>query len=215
MPEETGHEDGQIGDGNGDDVHRTHPGTGNATPRMNEKPNDATLNLIGFSVPLPQPVRGVKREAQVALRKIDKNIGGQRLAIDTHVSAPPRNKETMATTTVPGPPQTARDLEAQNDPKQADHEGTEAESDNPFFAVPGGPGIQVRDPGREGDPNAFFHPASKEPQRVIWLPRDDLGLCEAEVQKNRECGVESSCRYARLTSEGKVRISGRPPGDRQ
>jgi hypothetical protein len=34
----------------------------------------------------------------------------------------------------------------------------------------------------ENDPNAFFHPATKEPMRVIWLPRDELGLCEAEIE---------------------------------
>jgi hypothetical protein len=69
-----------------------------------------------------------------------------------------------------------------------------------YFAVPGGPGVLTsRDNMQDGnDPNAFFHPATKEPQMILWLPRDELGLCEAEIEGNLRFGVESTSRYAIL-----------------
>jgi hypothetical protein len=72
--------------------------------------------------------------------------------------------------------------------------------ENQYFAVPGGPGVmQNRDEMSDGnDPNAFFHPATKEPQMILWLPRDELGLCEAEIEENAKWGVESTCRFAIL-----------------
>lgn len=235
MPKEEGHEQEQIGDG--DDTSNTadrprnsgSPIVGNEQERptaTNDKyrNQDTGLRLAGFNVPLPQPIRGVKNDAQMVLRKLDGRLGGERLAINTNFSAAQRNKQTPATATVPGPPVNDDDDNNDNDDIEMndrspthDHPTTHTDkddSDEIDFAVPGGPGIRPRDMGREGDPDAFNHPASKEPQRIIWLPRDELGLCVAEVEKNREFGVESSWRHARLTHNGKVRISGRPPGYR-
>ena len=71
----------------------------------------------------------------------------------------------------------------------------------PYFALPGGPGVQVLKEQDENDPNAFFHPATKEPMRVIWLPRDELGLCEAEIGNNTRIGIPSVHRYATLNAK--------------
>lgn len=68
-----------------------------------------------------------------------------------------------------------------------------------YFAVPGGPGIQRRVEMDGNDPDAFFHPATKEPQRILWLPKDELGLCAAEIEENGRVGVWASSRNAWLT----------------
>lgn len=93
----------------------------------------------------------------------------------------------------------SRDAEAQIDDEES------------YFAVPGGPGVLNLDIVDGNDPDAFFHPATKEPQPILWLPDDELGLCAAEIKANREMGVESSSRRARLDGKGKVRITGPPP----
>lgn len=58
----------------------------------------------------------------------------------------------------------------------------------------------------------FYHPASVEPQRVVWVPRDGMGLGEAEVRANREAGIKASLDDARMDDKGHVDISGAPPG---
>jgi hypothetical protein len=46
--------------------------------------------------------------------------------------------------------------------------------------------------------DAFSHPASKEPQRTVWLPEDDLGLALAEAADNRAIGITSTTTDAYL-----------------
>lgn len=46
--------------------------------------------------------------------------------------------------------------------------------------------------------DAFSHPASKEPQRTVWLPEDDLGLAAAEVSDNSAIGILSTTTDAYL-----------------
>ncbi|ORX39718.1 hypothetical protein BD324DRAFT_597224 [Kockovaella imperatae] len=89
----------------------------------------------------------------------------------------------------------------------------ELEEDQPagYLVQPGGPGIRN---GQETDPNdpyAFFHPATKEKMRVLWLPRDELGLCKAEIEACEKMGIKATSRHAILTSKGNVRIFGPPP----
>jgi calcium permeable stress-gated cation channel len=48
------------------------------------------------------------------------------------------------------------------------------------------------------DSDAFSHPATKEPQRVIWLPEDALGLAAAEVRDNEYIGISSTYQDATL-----------------
>ena len=97
------------------------------------------------------------------------------------------------------------DAEAQLPKEEGD------DNEQHYFALPGGPGVINQEEIHGNDPNAFFHPATKERQPILWLPKDDLGLCEYEIEMNKAAGVESSCRRAILNSKGKVRISGPPP----
>lgn len=59
--------------------------------------------------------------------------------------------------------------------------------------------------------DAFSHPATKEDQRIIWLPVDELGLGQAEVDDNNAVGIVSSTKDAVLTNKGSVNITGPPP----
>ena len=112
--------------------------------------------------------------------------------------------DTLDTTGTGGTIGTIPDLEGNKDPEDS------------YFAKPGGSGVvQSEDPDDQGnDPNAFFHPATKEPQKILWLPRDELGLCVAEIAANKARGVKTTCREAWLNQRGKVQISGPPPVDR-
>ncbi|KAJ7100262.1 hypothetical protein B0H15DRAFT_936877 [Mycena belliarum] len=57
----------------------------------------------------------------------------------------------------------------------------------------------------------FAHPAASRPQRVVWFPRDRLGLAEEELRACRAAGVDASDKDAELNEKGKVDISGAPP----
>ena len=57
----------------------------------------------------------------------------------------------------------------------------------------------------------FAHPAASRPQRIVWFPRDRLGLAEEEERGCREAGVDCSVKDAELNDKGKVDISGAPP----
>ena len=57
------------------------------------------------------------------------------------------------------------------------------------------------------DPHAFDQPALFEPQRPIWLPRDDLGIAADEVAHLRSLGIDASTDGAFLTAKGKVEVN--------
>ncbi|KAJ7185579.1 hypothetical protein C8R46DRAFT_1172224 [Mycena filopes] len=57
----------------------------------------------------------------------------------------------------------------------------------------------------------FAHPAASRPQRIVWFPRDRLGLAEEEERACMEVGVEASTKDAEMSEKGKVDISGAPP----
>jgi hypothetical protein len=61
-------------------------------------------------------------------------------------------------------------------------------------------------------PTDFNHPASVEPQRIIWLPHDTLGIGEEEVMAMRQVGIEASTEDASMDAKGKIAIDGAPPG---
>ena len=71
----------------------------------------------------------------------------------------------------------------------------------------------VRGVDEEAGPKDVYHPASVEAQPVVWLPRDPLGLGEAEERACREAGVEVSTRDAVMDAKGHVDIAGPPPGE--
>ena len=51
----------------------------------------------------------------------------------------------------------------------------------------------------DAGPKEFYHPASVEPQRVVWLPKDTLGLAEEEEKAIRDAGVLVSLEDATAT----------------
>ena len=81
------------------------------------------------------------------------------------------------------------------DPEAGNSEETET-----YFAVPGGPGVRSQSSSGD-DPDAFFHPATKEPMRILWLPQDELGLCAAEIGDNSKAGFTATSSNAILTSK--------------
>ena len=71
----------------------------------------------------------------------------------------------------------------------------------------------VAEEGKRNDgPEDFTHPAAVEPQRVVWLPRDPLGLAQAEEKDLRNAGVEVSTENAEMNEKGHVELRGPPPG---
>jgi len=86
-----------------------------------------------------------------------------------------------------------------------------SEGKKPIVSQPAGPSVAVEGKRNEG-PTDFTHPAATEPQRIVWLPRDDLGIAESEVADMQRQGVESSTENARVTVKGKTEIDGHPPG---
>ncbi|KAI0792351.1 DUF221-domain-containing protein [Abortiporus biennis] len=66
----------------------------------------------------------------------------------------------------------------------------------------------------EAGPKEFYHPASVDPQRVVWLPRDQLGLAEAEVSAIRARGIDVSMHGATMDGKGKVDIDGSAPPEK-
>lgn len=103
---------------------------------------------------------------------------------------------------------------AQSSDSSSDFEGGAGAGDDDnagYFARPGGPGVYTDDVDDGDDPNAFFHPATKDPQPIIWIPEDPFGLAAAEVAANADAGVESTTKNSYMDSEGKVFIRGPPP----
>ncbi|KAJ9111097.1 hypothetical protein QFC19_001296 [Naganishia cerealis] len=107
---------------------------------------------------------------------------------------------------------TARDTDSQSQPVRAVDFATdnvEAVQDDPQQSASKN-GADERN--RENyDVSAFAHPATKEPQRTIWLPEDELGLAAAEIKDNLSIGILSTSKDAVLNNKGKVEIFGPPP----
>ncbi|KAJ7485366.1 hypothetical protein FB451DRAFT_1229446 [Mycena latifolia] len=57
----------------------------------------------------------------------------------------------------------------------------------------------------------FAHPAASRPQRIVWFPRDRLGLGEEEQRACEAAGVDASIKDAEMNEKGKVDITGAPP----
>ncbi|THH28353.1 hypothetical protein EUX98_g5835 [Antrodiella citrinella] len=63
----------------------------------------------------------------------------------------------------------------------------------------------------QAGPKEFYHPASVDAQRTIWIPQDPLGLGEDEEKANRERGIDTSTKGAVMDGKGKVDINEGPP----
>jgi len=83
----------------------------------------------------------------------------------------------------------------------------------PQSEAPQAYGASVAVEGKRNDgPTDFSHPAVVEPQRIIWLPRDSLGLSEIETQDNQAKGIEASTEGATMDEKGHTEVEGSPPG---
>ncbi|KAG8794462.1 hypothetical protein FRC12_024241 [Ceratobasidium sp. 428] len=75
-------------------------------------------------------------------------------------------------------------------------------------------GKNVAEAGKRNDgPEDSTHPAAIEPQQVIWLPKDKLGLAQAEEAELKAEGIEVSTEHAEMDEKGHVELTGPPPGD--
>ena len=74
-----------------------------------------------------------------------------------------------------------------------------------------GASVPVEGKRNEG-PADFNHPASVEPQRVVWIPADPLGLGKIEARALNAAGVEASTVHATMNDKGHVDIDSHPPG---
>ncbi|KZS96318.1 DUF221-domain-containing protein [Sistotremastrum niveocremeum HHB9708] len=79
--------------------------------------------------------------------------------------------------------------------------------------APAGYGDSVPTEGKRNDgPTDFYHPAAVEPQRIIWLPRDSLGLAANELAEIRAHGIIASDEGAVMNEKGHTEVEGHPPG---
>ena len=68
-------------------------------------------------------------------------------------------------------------------------------------------GKSVAVEGKHNDePTDFYHPAGVEPQRIIWIPRDPLGVADLEVESNEASEIMSTCKNAIMDDEGHVSL---------
>lgn len=84
---------------------------------------------------------------------------------------------------------------------EGEEDEPEEDPEEQYFAVPGGPGVLIHNEDDADDPGAFFHPATKEPQRIIWIPVDELGLGIEQSTVNIESGVRSSTKHAEMNTK--------------
>lgn len=145
----------------------------------------------------------------------------------TTTDSPPNGKGRASTSSTPPPPSPAvsrsaeaeMDVEAARDPAPKSTEGPEEEGEegaeedhaeeDPRTAPP--PAIKPVD--EDAGPREFYHPASVEAQRVVWLPQDVLGIAEEEARAIREAGILVSLEHAVMDDKGHVDVSGAPPGN--
>lgn len=99
--------------------------------------------------------------------------------------------ERPAPTNAPGP-----------GPKHLEANGAEADEDD----------VRPLDRAKLETPTDFNHPSTYQPQRTIWIPRDELGLAEEQARELSSEGIDVSMDNADMSAKGKVTIDGRPPG---
>lgn len=101
----------------------------------------------------------------------------------------------MGETSATSSPQIPQD--AENDTEEGPH------TENP---------PEIKPVDEDAGPKEFYHPASVEPQRIVWLPQDQLGVAAEEEGEIREAGISVSTEGAVMDNKGHVDINGAPPG---
>jgi len=89
--------------------------------------------------------------------------------------------------------------------------GTVQANQGPQASKQYGTSVPIEGKRNEG-PTDFNHPATVEPQRIIWVPADPLGLGDVEANYLNAAGVEASTEHATMSEGGKVDIDSHPPG---
>lgn len=117
----------------------------------------------------------------------------RRTSVGTVQSVRPDKGNTSA---VPSP-------SAPQDAEEQDAEETNSQTANP---------PEIKPVDEDAGPKEFYHPASVEPQRIVWIPQDQLGIAAEEEQEIRDAGINVSTEGAAMDDKGHVDISGPPPG---
>ncbi|KAJ7754438.1 hypothetical protein B0H16DRAFT_744297 [Mycena metata] len=130
---------------------------------------------------------------------------------DKTFSAAPSNR--AATFNGPSGPETHEMSEPRT---QADKKGAAGVHENPNDEEYEGLRDEQKADHREArikseEEYGFAHPAASRPQRIVWFPRDRLGLAAEEERACEEAGVHASTKDAEMSEKGKVDISGAPP----
>jgi hypothetical protein len=68
---------------------------------------------------------------------------------------------------------------------------------------------------KAGCPTEFSHPAAIEEQRIIWLPKDPLGLVHEIEQELTSQHILYSTEGAEMDSQGKVSVTSASPEEVQ
>jgi hypothetical protein len=201
MTKEPGHEGSVIGEysedheSNSSREHLTKPPAVSLPP---SPPMDSGETMQNTS--FPQDKSGQAPDSETTQRDYAFTNDAQDAALPSPTS------HTSALPTASGPPVGEPHPEAlEMGTMGAEPDPVNEDNFDPYFAVPGGPGVLQEEHEDENDPNAFFHPATKEPMRILWLPKDELGLCDAEIEANKAIGVSAVHRYATLNAK----VSGR------
>jgi len=101
-----------------------------------------------------------------------------------------------------------------SDETQVDTEAADDDDDDmekTYFAKPGGAGVVSYTRDDANDPAAFFHPATKDEQPTIWLPKDEFGIGTEEAAANAAMGVRSTTKNAIFDHKGRVKVLGPAP----
>jgi hypothetical protein len=79
-----------------------------------------------------------------------------------------------------------------------------------------GDGVVAHDAKGDSDESSpsddFTHPALNQ-ARIVWIPRDELGLGVDEEQDIRARGIEVSTEGAVMNEKGTVDVDSYPPGE--
>lgn len=135
-----------------------------------------------------------ERELRAGDKAADRELAGSIEMAELGGKAPvrPMGSRRMSFAASIGPHSVGDGCHAEDEP--------EPDEETRYFAKHGGPGVVIERLDDANDPLAFFHPASKDPQRVVWIPQDELGLGSDQVEGNMAAGVLSSDRNATITN---------------
>lgn len=223
MPKEEGHE-GSILEGEGSDAEFDPRAAANARRSIDDQPGSSNAFERPSGLPDAEEPKDDVEMANIAVRRLKE--AGFRVQVPAEIeqgamtttatrSSPtevPHSDEAVnATDYATGVPPPQESPQSSDD-TQGNSNNSSPEMDK-ASTVDTNQDMRREQVKRHDDfeADAFSHPATKEDQRIIWLPVDELGLGQAEVDDNNSVGIVSSTKDAVLTSKGSVNITGPPP----